>query len=87
MLAWHSSCLSTGCVFAIIGLARDNSRVSLKSRIRDAAKRKPDSLHSTETERGGPNLDSEEEINESAPTVEKIRTTLLRKTANGKDSE
>ena len=61
--------------------------MSLKSRIREAAKRRPDSLHSTETESGGPNLDSEEEINESAPTVEKIRTTLLRKSANGKDSE
>jgi len=32
-------------------------------------------------------LDGVEELNESAPTVEKIRTTLLRKTANGKDSE
>lgn len=61
--------------------------MSLKSRIREAAKRKPDSLHSTEGESGGPNLDGDEEINELVPTVEKIRTTLLRKTANGKDSE
>ncbi len=68
-------------------VARDNSSVSLKSRIREAAKRKPDSLQSTERENGGPNLDSDGAIDESAPTVEKIRSTLLRKTANGKDSE
>ena len=61
--------------------------MSLKSRIREAAKLKPDSLRSTDSESGGHNLDGDEELNESAPTVEKIRTTLLRKTANGKDSE
>ncbi|HLK86828.1 MAG TPA: hypothetical protein VKT27_10005 [Candidatus Binataceae bacterium] len=61
--------------------------MSLKSRIREAAKRKPDSLRSTKSENASSNLDGDGEINESAPTVEKIRTTLLRKTANGKDSE
>jgi hypothetical protein len=81
--------------FLLEWAGKDNSSVSLKSRIRAAQSEATKGLK-RETGRHARNKSVlalislkkpiEEEIKEVVPTVEEIRTALLRKSANGKNT-
>ena len=79
--------------FSVSQRTRDDSNMSLKSRIRDAQREaarriKPASPRNAGDKDFPAKLSSEDatedEMKEAMPTVDEIRTALLRKSANGR---
>jgi hypothetical protein len=76
--------------------SRDDSSVSLKSRIREAQREAAKRVKSDPRRHAGdkdasamisPKNVIEDEVKEAVPTVEEIRTALLRKSANGRKTQ